>query len=640
MKTLLDLGGPVFNWLWTTSLNAAALAVLVLLTQKLLARWLTPRLRYSLVLLIFVRLLLPVAPSSPFSLENLLRRASAPTGSQIAAVVPGSLAVPVNPPQPPVHSPAAGTVPSTVLAMAGPRLTLVEWLSLIWAAGFFGLLTVGVRRYWQWKRLLDHAEVIRDPHYLELLEQARTDMGVRHRVKLLTVPGLSSPAVFGGRRVSLLLPQSTMSQLNAEELRMVFLHEMAHLRRHDLGLNFLVIVMQYLHWFNPLIWLASHRIRADRELVCDSMVMERLPATDHLRYGKLLLKLLAGFSAEVQVVPEAIAVVSSKQEIKRRLIMIKNHKGGTLAGVLATGIAILTLSCATFTSAEKAIGAGDPNWAYWNPGQELGSFYAVAATDKETVAVGIDGRIATRDNATGKWTVQTFTGDPDFRAIVYGNNQYVIVREKGSIMTSPDGLKWTLQNSPTKENLLGLFWDGHQYLAGGDRGTILSSPDGVTWTPRASGTHISIYSFARSDTGYVAVGNDGVCLSKDSITWAEPAKAPTWVPFTACVWTGSEFLACGLGLDRNPTIYTSPDGEEWTLRDWTIKASLRAAATINGAVYVAGDSVVAKSTDGGTTWTNTFSDSGGNKLFMGLATNSGYLIAAGFNHNVWARPCQ
>ena len=207
-------------------------------------------------------------------------------------------------------------------------------------------------------------------------------------------------------------------------------------------------------------------------------------------------------------------------------------------------------------------------------------------------------------------------------------------------MTSPDGLKWTLQNSPTKENLLGLFWDGQQYLAGGDRGTILSSADGVKWTLRSSGTQISIYSFARSGTGYVAVGNDGVCVSKDSITWTEPAKAPTWVPFTACVWTGSEFLACGLGLDRNPTIYTSVDGTEWTLRDWTIKASLRAAATINGAVYVAGDSVIAKSIDGGSTWTNTFTNTGGNKLFMGLATNSGYLIAAGFNHNVWATPCQ
>jgi hypothetical protein len=282
--------------------------------------------------------------------------------------------------------------------------------------------------------------------------------------------------------------------------------------------------------------------------------------------------------------------------------------------------------------------AGAANWANWNNDQSIGSFYALAGTAKETVAVGIDGRIATRNNTTGVWAIQTFTGDPDFRAIVYANNQYVVVREAGFIMTSPDGVKWTSRTSPTKKNLLGLFWDGHQYLAGGDKGTILSSPDGIKWLSRKSGSQINFYGFSYSGTRYVAVGNDGIRISSDSVTWTTPTTAPTSVPFTACTWTGTEFLACGLGLDKHPTIYTSPDGDVWTLRDTTIKASLRAATTINGTIYVAGDSVIEKSTDGGTTWTDTYNNSGGNKLFMGLATNGECLIAAGFNHNVWAMP--
>jgi hypothetical protein len=278
------------------------------------------------------------------------------------------------------------------------------------------------------------------------------------------------------------------------------------------------------------------------------------------------------------------------------------------------------------------------NWTNWNNDQVIGSFYAVAGTAKETVAVGIDGRIATRNATTGVWRIQTFTGDPDFRAIVYANNQYVVVREAGDIMTSKDGLKWESRKSPTKRNLLGLNWAGNQYLAGGDQGTILSSQDGIQWTSRDSGSQINFYSFSYSGTRYVAVGNDGIRISSDSVTWTAPVTAPKAVPFTACTWTGSEFLACGLGLDKNPTIYTSLDGDVWTLRDTSIKASLRAATTINGTIYVAGDSVIAKSSDGGTTWTDTFNNSGGNKLFMGLASNGEILFAAGFNHNVWAMP--
>jgi beta-lactamase regulating signal transducer with metallopeptidase domain len=645
MNTLLALSERAFDWTWKTSLNAAVLAALVFLAQKLLSRWLTPRFRYTLSLLIFIRLLFPPVPSSPRSLENLCRLGSSPKESAAATIAPEPLTEEANPARLADISAAVSTgsasrispVISHLPAPLAPRLPVRAWISLVWAGGCLGLVMLAGWRYRQWHGLIARGQPISDPPLLALLDSARAAMGVRRPVKLIAVTRLNSPAVFGYRRVCLLLPQSATGPLSAQELRMVFLHEMAHVRRHDVGLNFLFIAVQFLHWFNPLVWLAIHRIRADRELVCDGMVMSHLPAAQRPHYGQVLLKLMSGFSAETPVFAGALPVVGSIQEIKRRLIMIKHYGHGSFGAGLATALAVAALTCATFTRAQEQV-AGDADWTDWNNHQSIGSFYAVAGTAKETVAVGIDGLIATRNNTTGVWTTQTFTGDPDFRAIVYANNRYVIVREAGFIMTSPDGLKWTSRTSPTAENLMGLFWDGHQYLAGGTRGTILSSPDGMKWASRDSGSQINFYSFSYSGARYVAVGNDGILISKDSVSWMAPTTAPRSVPFTACTWTGKEFLACGLGEDKNPTIYTSPDGDVWRLRDTTIRASLRAATTIKGTIYVAGDSVIEKSTDGGATWTDTFMNVGGNKLFMGLASNGEYLIAAGFNHNVWAMP--
>jgi beta-lactamase regulating signal transducer with metallopeptidase domain len=659
MNTLLALAQNAFEWTWKTSVSAGLLVALVFLAQKLLSRWLTPRLRYTLSLLIVLRLLFPALPSSPLSWENLFRPRTAPTLPASVTSPPGSTTVAGDSALPTGISPgisigggtkgtkgistsisaATSTGIAHVSTLLAPSFTVRARISLAWASGFLCLMTLAGWRYQQWTRLIAQGQPVSDPSLLGLLDSARADMGVRRPVKMVVVERLGSPAVFGIWRVCLLLPQSAVEHLSAEELRMVFLHEMAHVRRHDAGLNFLLIALQFLHWFNPLIWLAAHRIRADRELVCDAMTLRRLPAAEGRSYGRVLLKLMEGFSAETPVFPGAVPVVGSKQEIKRRLIMIKQQRQGSIGAGLATALAVAALACATFTRAQEraAVSAG---WTNWNNGQNIGSFYAVAGTAKETVAVGIGGHISTRDNATGKWTIQTFPEVSDCRGIVYAGNQYVVVCQGGHIMTSPDGLKWTSRTSSTKENLLGVFWDGHQYLAGGDSGTILSSPDGIKWTSRKSGSDISFYSFAYSGARYVAVGNDGICISSNSITWTPTATR--WetarIPFTACVWTGAEFLACGLGLDKFPTIYTSRDGDVWRLRDTTIKASLRAAAAINGTIYVAGDSVIGKSTDGGTTWADIYTNTGGNKLFMGLASNGADLIAAGFNHNVWAIP--
>jgi beta-lactamase regulating signal transducer with metallopeptidase domain len=364
VNTLLTFGELAFERIWKISLSAAILVVLVFLAQKLLSRWLTPRFRQALSLLIFIRLLLPAVPSSPLSLENLsapwsspkrpasLVAASTPSGEQAR---PPRLGANVSRPSPGKVLETEAVTSSHSLDPIVLRLSVLDWISMTWACGCLCLVAFASWRYWRWNGLIARGRPITDPRLLALLDDARATMGVRRSVKLIAMTNLDSPAVFGVRRVSLLLPENATAQLSAGEMRLVFLHEMAHIRRHDLGLNVLLMAVHFLHWFNPLVWLATHRIRADGELVCDDMVMNSLVAAERPGYGQLLLRLIEEFRAETPAFPGGIHVVSSKQEIKRRLIMIKNHRSSGLGGGLVTALAVTSLVCATYTRAQDRV---------------------------------------------------------------------------------------------------------------------------------------------------------------------------------------------------------------------------------------------------------------------------------------------
>jgi photosystem II stability/assembly factor-like uncharacterized protein len=278
-------------------------------------------------------------------------------------------------------------------------------------------------------------------------------------------------------------------------------------------------------------------------------------------------------------------------------------------------------------------------WTNWAQGQAVGSFFGVASSGATTVAVGIDGRIATRNNSSGTWTVQTFQGDPDFRAVIYAGGQFVAVREGGEIRTSPDGTTWTTRTSGTTNDLRAVIYDGSKYVVAGQNGTILTSSNGTSWTTRSSGSSHFFNSLSFSGSRYVAVGGYGIRWSLDAVTWQAPTSPPPSISFEASTWTGSRFIAGGLGFGSTATIYGSADGSSWSLVNSQVKGNVEAAVTIGADVYIAGDNAfVMRSQDNGQTWANIYANPTGSEYFMALAVDTQNLIAAGFNHNVWARP--
>ena len=98
---------------------------------------------------------------------------------------------------------------------------------------------------------------------------------------------------------------------------------------------------------------------------------------------------------------------------------------------------------------------------------------------------------------------------PDFYDIVFNGEYYVAVGEKGSVITSFDGLNWSLGSVGSDKNLYGITWGLNKFVAAGEEGVIFTSEDGKNWTKRDSDISSDIYGIEGNGDKFIAVGDMG-----------------------------------------------------------------------------------------------------------------------------------
>ena len=352
------------------SVQAGVLVLVVLLAQWFFRRRLTPRWRCALWLLVVVRLMLPLSLNSPTSIFNWLpdwngRTTPAPLSSRVVNVTPPPVSLEtsfgglVDQPVVTKEIPSAQSVVGVETAKAtGPLVSVgtnikppatrqISWITVaivIWFVGVVVLLTHILVSSVRLARRFAHLPPMTDPAVLAVLEDCRKLLGVRARLVVVESGDVSSPALQGLISPQLLLPPKITGNFSLRELRHIFLHELAHVKRRDLWLNWLVALLQVAHWFNPLVWLGFARWRADRELACDAMALEAA-GTEHCRaYGLTILRLLENFTHQTAA-PGMIGILEDKRQLKRRIEMIARFKPSphwsvpalVLVGVIAAG---------------------------------------------------------------------------------------------------------------------------------------------------------------------------------------------------------------------------------------------------------------------------------------------------------------
>lgn len=116
------------------------------------------------------------------------------------------------------------------------------------------------------------AEELTSDEALRELDAARDRLALERDVRLLRSPRVAVPIVWGFFRPVLLLPPDVVTW-PVERLRVVLLHELAHLQRWD-GISLLLTrAAVSLFWFHPLAWSLERAGRSECERACDDLVL-------------------------------------------------------------------------------------------------------------------------------------------------------------------------------------------------------------------------------------------------------------------------------------------------------------------------------------------------------------------------------
>jgi bla regulator protein blaR1 len=150
---------------------------------------------------------------------------------------------------------------------------LLQWTTYTWLAGV-ALFTVRMSYAWYatWELRAD-SQLGQPQSWSRLLTRLCIDFEVDRYITLALSRHVITPAVIGWLRPVILIPPSMLSGLSTNQIEMILLHELAHIRRHDYVINALQMVLETLLFYHPVVHWVSNQIRAEREYCCDDMVV-------------------------------------------------------------------------------------------------------------------------------------------------------------------------------------------------------------------------------------------------------------------------------------------------------------------------------------------------------------------------------
>jgi beta-lactamase regulating signal transducer with metallopeptidase domain/HEAT repeat protein len=221
----------------------------------------------------------------------------------------------------PAAVPASSPIQSQVSTVKeGSRFSAMTGLSLVlamWAAVVFAILASLVYGTFLVRRIVRNSTVLDTEDWVSPLYEVSDRMGLEEPPRLLRSEYAKMPFACGVFRPTIVLP-AECDHWTLDRRRAVLLHELAHVRRHDLAGHTLGRLACAFYWFHPLVWTAAKQLRNESERACDDIALAcGARASD---YAEHLLEIVT--SVRGDQTPNVALAMARRKEFEGRMLAI------------------------------------------------------------------------------------------------------------------------------------------------------------------------------------------------------------------------------------------------------------------------------------------------------------------------------
>jgi len=340
----------IFKVIVLSSLICSVIVLIILIIKKIFRNKLNSTFHYYVWLILLLKLIIPFGPQTPFNISTLYDNSYIQTStnentqkSQISFLKQLD------------NSSSGNSVsinnfkPADKIAINGAmniplesKINISKILCFIWLLGMTLLIGILLTGHKKLKKIVRSSIKNTNDTHKEILYTCMKVMNIKTKVALSYSREISSPSLCGCINPKILIPSKVAANISDEEFKYILMHELAHLKKKDIFINWVITLLSVIYWFNPILLYGFRKMRQDCEFSCDSGVISYLGKGENVHYGNALIRVLELTSGGNRLVGTT-PMVMNRLEIKRRIIMISKYKKLNIKGLLLGTVVVIII---------------------------------------------------------------------------------------------------------------------------------------------------------------------------------------------------------------------------------------------------------------------------------------------------------